>query len=128
MRSMAPGAKFSTSTSASRISFSMTSLPSGVLVLIASERFVAVQHREVQGVDVGDVAQLVAGHVTTVEALDLQDVGTEPGEHLHAGPAWTPVKSITLIPLSSRLVMMGSLLVADLWCLLLLDAGRVEVG
>ena len=35
---MAPGAKFSTSTSASRISFSMTSRPSGDFVLIASER------------------------------------------------------------------------------------------
>ena len=38
MRSMAPGAKFSTRTSASRISFSRTALPSAVLVLMASER------------------------------------------------------------------------------------------
>ena len=38
MRSMAPGAKFSTSTSASRISFSITSLPSGVLVSSSSDR------------------------------------------------------------------------------------------
>ncbi len=38
MRSMAPGAKFSTSTSASRISFSMTSRPWGDLVSMARER------------------------------------------------------------------------------------------
>jgi len=38
MRSIAPGAKFSTETSASRISFSITSRPSGDFVLIASER------------------------------------------------------------------------------------------
>ena len=38
MRSIAPGAKFSTSTSEVRISCSITASPSGVLASIASER------------------------------------------------------------------------------------------
>ena len=38
MRSSAPGPKFSTITSETRISFSSTSLPSGVLVSSVSER------------------------------------------------------------------------------------------
>jgi hypothetical protein len=38
MRSIAPGAKFSTSTSAPRINCSMTASPSGVRVLTVSER------------------------------------------------------------------------------------------
>ncbi len=37
IRSIAPGAKFSTNTSASRISFSKISLPSGVLVFTSSD-------------------------------------------------------------------------------------------
>jgi len=39
---------------------------------------------EVQGVHIGDVAQLVSRDVTPTRALDLQDVGSEPGEHLSA--------------------------------------------
>src|ERR1700736_1519282 len=47
---------------------------------------------------------------------------------VQAGPAWTPVKSMTLIPVSGRLVMMDSILVDIVWCSLLPNACRVEVG
>src|ERR1700731_3240991 len=47
---------------------------------------------------------------------------------VQAGPAWTPVKSMTLIPVSGRLVMLDSILVDVVWCSLLPDACRVEVG
>ena len=45
---------------------------------------VAVQHREVQRIDIRDVTQLLTGHVSAGDALDLEDVGPEPREHLGA--------------------------------------------
>ena len=46
---------------------------------------VGVEHREVQRVGIGDVAQLAAGDVAGAGALDLDHVRAEPGQHLGAG-------------------------------------------
>src|SRR6478752_2304305 len=47
---------------------------------------------------------------------------------VQAGPACTPVKSMTLIPVSGKLVMMGSLSCGGSLVLFLSDSGGVEVG
>ena len=87
MRSIAPGAKFSTSTSASRISFSMTSLPSGVLVLIASDRLLLLSIVKYRASTSGMSRSWWRVTSPPVVPLDLQHVGAEPGEHLGAGRA-----------------------------------------
>ena len=94
MRSSAPGPKFSTITSDTLISFSSTSLPSCVLVSRVSERLLLVEHREVERVDIGDVAQLAARHVAGAGALDLDHVGAEPGQQLRAGRAGLHVREV----------------------------------
>ena len=85
MRSMAPGREVLDQHVGVADQLLHDLLALGGLGVDRQRALVAVEHREVQGVDVGDVAQLVAGHVTAVGALDLQDVGAEPGEHLRAG-------------------------------------------
>src|SRR3954470_9062218 len=45
---------------------------------------VAVEHREVERVHVGQIAQLGAGDVTAARLLDLDDVRSHPGEQLGA--------------------------------------------
>ena len=84
IRSSAPGAKFSTSTSQCLTSVSSTFLPFGVLGVERDRALVVVQHREVEAVHVRDVAQLAARDVAGARALDLDHVGAEPGEQLRA--------------------------------------------
>jgi hypothetical protein len=54
-------------------------LPSGVQ---RQRTLVAVQHGEVQRVDIGDVTQLGAGDVAGTGTLDLDHVSAEPGQQL----------------------------------------------
>jgi hypothetical protein len=53
-----------------------------VLHVEGDAALVAVEHREVQAVDGGQVAQLDAGDVTLPGRLQLDDVGTEPRQDL----------------------------------------------
>src|SRR3954451_5391373 len=48
---------------------------------------VAVEHREVEAVHVGQIAQLAAGDVPAAGLLDLDDVGSHPGQELRADRA-----------------------------------------
>src|SRR5437867_116580 len=80
--SNAPGAKFSTNTSASRISFSRIALPSGVFVSSSQRPLVAVEHREIQRVQTGDVTQLITRDVSNAYPLDFQYIGAEPRQQL----------------------------------------------
>jgi hypothetical protein len=58
-----------------------------VLGVDGDRAFVAVQHREIEAVDPGDVPELAAGDIADSRPLDLDDVGTQPGEELGAGRA-----------------------------------------
>src|SRR5262249_3845967 len=55
---------------------------------------VAVEHREVQRVSVGNVAQLVARHVARARTLDLDHVRTEPRKQLRARRAGLYVRKV----------------------------------
>ena len=55
---------------------------------------VVVQHREVEAVHAGDVAQLAARGVAFAGALDLDHVGAEPCQQLRAGRARLHVREI----------------------------------
>src|SRR3954465_986353 len=55
---------------------------------------VAVQHREVERVHVGQVAQLAAGDVPAAGLLDLDDVGSHPGQELRADRAGLHVRHV----------------------------------
>ena len=55
---------------------------------------VAVEHGEVQGIDVGNVTQLAARHVAGTGALDLDDVGAKPCQQLGAGRAGLHVREV----------------------------------
>src|SRR5258706_15517875 len=46
---------------------------------------VAVEHGEIQTIDVGLVAQLAARNIAAPRQLDFDPVGAEPGEYLRAG-------------------------------------------
>ena len=48
---------------------------------------VAIEHGEVQRINIGDVAQLASRHIASAGALDLDHVSAEPGQHLRAGGA-----------------------------------------
>ena len=94
MRSRAPGAKFSTSTSQC-----LTSLLEHLLALLAlgverHRALVVIQHREIQAVDVRDVAQLLARDIAGAGLLDLDHVGAEPRQQLRAGRARLHVREI----------------------------------
>src|ERR1700716_2631567 len=55
------------------------------LLGVEGQRFlVAVQHREIQCVDAGDVTQLGTRDVARTRPLDLDHVGAEPGQQLRA--------------------------------------------
>ena len=85
MRSSAPGAKFSTSTS-QVLDQGFEDLPSlRVLGVDGDRALVAIEHREVQAVHSRDVAQLATRDVALAGAFDLDDVGSQPGEKLRAG-------------------------------------------
>ena len=86
MRSSAPGAKFSTSTSQVLISRLRISLPLRMLGVDGDRALVVVEHGEIQPVGV-HVAQLAARDVADAGTLDLDDVGAHPGEQLRAGRA-----------------------------------------
>ena len=55
---------------------------------------VAVEHGEVQGIDVGNVTQLAAGDVAGTGALDLDNVGAKPCQQLGAGRAGLHVREV----------------------------------
>jgi hypothetical protein len=59
----------------------------GLLGVQRERALVAVEHGEVERVHIRNVAQLRARDVTGAGALDLDDVGAEPGQHLRAGRA-----------------------------------------
>ena len=84
MRSIAPGAKFSTMTSQAWISLANSSRPLAILGVERDRALVAVQHGEVEAVDARQVAQLAARDVAA-RPLDLDHVGAEPGQQLGAG-------------------------------------------
>ena len=58
------------------------------LLALGVERYralVMVQHGEIKTVDIRDIAQLFARHITRARLLDLDHIGAEPGEQLSAG-------------------------------------------
>jgi len=57
-------------------------LPVVALQVQGDAALVAVEHGEVEAVDVGHVAQLGPSDVAASRWLDLDDLGAEPGEHL----------------------------------------------
>ena len=87
MRSSAPGAKFSTSTSQCLISALEDLLALGMLGVDRDRALVVVEHREIEAVRALHVAQLAARDVADARPLDLDHVGAEPGEQLRAGRA-----------------------------------------
>ena len=102
MRSSAPGAKFSTSTSHFLTSASRTCLALGVLGVDRDRALVLVEHREVQAVHARNVAQLAARDVALAGAFDLDHVGAQPREQLRARrPDCTWVKSRMRTPSSA---------------------------
>src|SRR6266446_4562925 len=101
IRSIAPGAKFSTSTSASRISFSIIALPSGVLVFSVSDFLLLLSVMKYSASKSGTsrswrrVTSPTPGRATFSTSAP-----NHANNWVHAGPACTPVKSTTLIPSS----------------------------
>ena len=87
MRSSAPGAKFSTSTSQDLISAFEHAHALRVLGVDGDRALVVVEHGEVERVRALHVDQLAARDVADAGTLDLDDVGAEPGEQLRAGRA-----------------------------------------
>ena len=55
---------------------------------------VAVQHREIEAVDIGYVLELSSRRVADAGALDLQYVGTEPSQQLRAGRAGLDMRHV----------------------------------
>src|SRR6267378_874959 len=84
IRSSAPGAKFSTSTSQRFTRRSSTCLPLALLASRVMERLLWF-NMEVETVHVGNVAQLLAGDVAAPRPFHLDDVGAQPGEQLGTG-------------------------------------------
>ena len=85
MRSSAPGAKFSTSTSHSSTSRVSTSLPVSSFEFSSMERLLWLSIVKYRLSASGTSIELLAGGVADARALDLDDVGAEPGEQLGAG-------------------------------------------
>ncbi len=56
----------------------------GILGVDGDRALVVVEHREIEAVDVGYVAQLAARDVSLARALDLDDVGAQPCQELRA--------------------------------------------
>jgi hypothetical protein len=111
IRSIAPGAKFSTSTSASRISFSMIALPSGVLVFSVSDFLLLLSVMKYSASKSGTSRNW---RRVTSPTPGRSTFSTSAPNHanncVHAGPACTPVKSITLIPSSGSAMLWFSYL------------------
>ncbi len=87
IRSSAPGAKFSTSTSHSSTSRVSTSLPVVVLGVQLDRALVVVQHGEIQAVRTRHIDQLLARRVADTGTFDLDHIRAEPGQQLRAGRA-----------------------------------------
>ncbi len=58
-----------------------------ILGVDGDRALVVVEHREIEAVDVGDVAQLAARDVALARSLHLDDVGAQPCQKLRAGRA-----------------------------------------
>ena len=82
MRSSAPGAKFSTSTSHFLISSLSTRLPCGCFEFDRDRALVVIEHGEVERVRALHIHQLTAGDIADAGALDLDHVGAEPCQQL----------------------------------------------
>jgi hypothetical protein len=66
----------------------------GLLGVQRKGALVAIQHREIQGIDAGDVTQLVAGDVSRAGALHLDHVRTEPRKQLGASRTGLHVREV----------------------------------
>ncbi len=100
MRSSAPGPKFSTITSDSLISFSSTALPSGFLVSSVSERLLLLSIVKYSASASGMSRNWL--RVTSPEPGRSTLITSAPNQAsiwVQAGPAWTWVKSMILMPL-----------------------------
>src|SRR6266446_1210884 len=115
IRSIAPGAKFSTSTSASRISFSIIALPSGVLVFSVSDFLLLLRVMKYSASKSGMSRNLLR---VTSPTPGRSTFSTSAPNHasncVHAGPACTPVKSMILIPSRGRPMIKHSSLLMPL--------------
>ncbi len=145
MRSSAPGPKFSTSTSDSLISLVRISLPSGVLVSSVSERLLLLSMVKYRASTPGmsrnceRVTSPAPGRSTLITSAPNQ-----ASNWVQAGPAWTWVKSMILMPSSGLLMMSVSFVQSILrappaasWapavvrvagCSLLCVALRIQIG
>jgi hypothetical protein len=66
----------------------------GRLGVQGQRTLVAVEHREVERVGIGDVTQLAAGDVAGARTLDLDHVSAEPGQQLGAGGTGLHVREV----------------------------------
>src|SRR3954470_16686720 len=132
MRSSAPGAKFSTSTSHSLIRRVRISLPFGSLVLIVMDRllwFSIVKYR-LSTPSTSRSCPRVASPSPAFSTL-ITSAPNQPSNWVQVGPDWTWVKSRILTPSSALLIAVCSL---RSWKSgarsggLLLGQGRVEAG
>src|SRR6202035_1436507 len=74
-----------------------------VLGVERDRTLVVVEHGEIQAVDIRNVLQLTAGDVADAGALDLDHVGTEPGQQLGAGRSRLDVGEIENANVRQRL-------------------------
>ena len=72
-RSRAPGAKFSTSTSHFSISFRKNLLSFWGLGVDGDAALIAVEHGEIQAIDIGQVPELLAGDIASPRQFDFDD-------------------------------------------------------
>ena len=66
----------------------------GVFGVERDRALVVVQHREVEAVHAGDVAQLPARGIALAGTFHLDDVGAEPGQQLRASGAGLHVREV----------------------------------
>jgi hypothetical protein len=66
----------------------------GLLGVEREGLLVAVEHREIQRVDVRDIAQLRAGDIARARAFNLDHVGAEPRKQLRAGRTCLHVREV----------------------------------
>ena len=93
-RSMAPGAKFSTKTSA-RFAISLTNAKSGSDLRLIVTDFVGVVDHEVIGVGVGlRTGAQGLRRAAALRVFYLDDFGAQPGEHLGAGGARLKLREV----------------------------------
>src|SRR6266850_692735 len=108
--SIAPGPKFSTNTSAFRISFSRISLPSGVLVFSARDLLLLLSWVKYSASTSGmsrNCRRVISPPST--RSTFSTSAPNQANNCVHAGPACTPVKSIIVIPSRGKLMVKFSL-------------------